>query len=607
MARRIAFLLIAILIAIYYRWTARASGSDFLWGYDHLDGYYNFLGRAFARGHLYLEIQPSRELLAQPDPWDPRVPLSMKWHDMVLYSGRYYLYFGAAPALVVFTPYRLATGRDMPQNYALFLMCFAGFLFSCGAFLRMVDLASASPPAWLAALFVLTLGVCNGAPFLLNRAAHYELAIGGGYLFISAGMYFLAYGVGSQRAAWWLAASGLMFGLAVGSRPDLVFAGICAAAFLAWSVKRRDFVAYAAGFALVCAAIGWYNFERFGNPVEFGFRYQLSGPGMNRLDMSPRNWMPGLYYMLLAKPVYTGVFPWFRMVFRFPFDNPILHPLPPTYFIEPTVGALWLAPCIVATALLERRRWLKRLEAKTVRIVPAISSAAILLFLITTHLASHRYEVDFAPLAILAALTTICVVRSALPGWRRAAITAGTVLVLGYSIFANAAMGFSGPYDDIMRYRPQSYMRIVRRFSPIREYRPLLNPRIILVFTAAVFPESEGYSEPLVTTGHARFQYFLYLQHKAGGLRLVSQYEESKVAYDLDGGPTTTHFYRVVYSPAERLMHVEVDGKQAIVHPVPTLITAPAEITVGRDPSLAYVTAWTFTGRVQVLQKIVEE
>ena len=92
MARRIVFLLVAILIAIYYRWTARASGTDFLWGYDHLDGYYNFLSRAFARGHFYLELQPSRELLAQPDPWDPNVPLSMKWHDMVLYGGRYYLY-----------------------------------------------------------------------------------------------------------------------------------------------------------------------------------------------------------------------------------------------------------------------------------------------------------------------------------------------------------------------------------------------------------------------------------------------------------------------------------------------------------------------------------
>src|SRR5215471_16206666 len=185
MARRIVFLLVAILIGVYYRWTARASGSDFLWGYDHLDGYYNFLSRAFAQGHFYLEMQPSRELLAQPDPWDPKVPLSMKWHDMVLYGGRYYLYFGAAPAAVVFLPYRLVTGRDMPQNYGLFLICYAGFLFSCGALVRMLKLAAADPPIWLFALCLLALGVCSGAAFLLNRALHYEIAIGGGYLFLS--------------------------------------------------------------------------------------------------------------------------------------------------------------------------------------------------------------------------------------------------------------------------------------------------------------------------------------------------------------------------------------------------------------------------------------
>src|SRR5262249_25225449 len=163
-----------------------------------------------------------------------------------------------------------------------FLMCYAGFLFSCGAFWRLVKLAAAEPPVWLFALCLLALGVCSGAAFLLNRAVHYEIAIGGGYLFVSGGVFFLAMAIGSARSRYWLAASGVTFGLAVGSRPDLVFAGLCAAGILAWRRGRRDTLAFLVGFAVIGAVIGWYNFERFGNPLQFGFRYQLSGPGMNR-------------------------------------------------------------------------------------------------------------------------------------------------------------------------------------------------------------------------------------------------------------------------------------------------------------------------------------
>jgi hypothetical protein len=180
-------------------------------------------------------------------------------------------------------------------------------------------------------------------------------------------------------------------------------------------------------------------------------------------------------------------------------------------------------------------------------------------------------------------------------------------MLLTYGLLVNAALGFSGPYDDILRYRPQSYLRIARRFSPVREERPLLNPRITLEFVATPFAETSGYAEPLVVMGHAHLQYFLYVQHRPGGLSLVSEYEQSKVSYDIDGQQAAPLAIRLSYSPEQRKMIVEANGRQAIEQPVPTLVTAPAEVAIGRDPSLAYVTARTFTGRIQVLKKIIEE
>src|SRR5262245_19110728 len=103
---------VAMLVDAYYLWQARVSNGPFEWGHD-LGEYYTLLGQGFARGHTYLPVDPSPALLALPDPYDPKANESVRNQDMVLYHGRYYLYFGAAPALLLFAPWRLLTGHDM--------------------------------------------------------------------------------------------------------------------------------------------------------------------------------------------------------------------------------------------------------------------------------------------------------------------------------------------------------------------------------------------------------------------------------------------------------------------------------------------------------------
>jgi len=61
----------ALVMGAFYLWCAQASNEPFEWHYDN-GGFYNHLGRAFSAGHLYLPLQPSPELLALPDPWDPQ-------------------------------------------------------------------------------------------------------------------------------------------------------------------------------------------------------------------------------------------------------------------------------------------------------------------------------------------------------------------------------------------------------------------------------------------------------------------------------------------------------------------------------------------------------
>jgi hypothetical protein len=621
---RVVVTLLIVLAGAYHFWAVRATGERLIWGYDELMEYYDQLGRAFAGGHLYLPIQPSPQLLAQPDPWDPAVPSSIKMHDMALFGGHYYLYFGAAPAVLLFTPWRLVTGHDLPERFAAFLLCFGGFLFSCGSLLRVLDLAGARPGLRVLALLLLALAVCQGVPFLLNRVDVYEVAISGGYFCVSAAVFFLARGIRSRRAAYWLAASGLMFGFAVASRPHLGLIGMIAAAglatFLAKSrglaaaLRSRPFAAFAVAWMLVGTAQAVYNYERFGDPFEFGFRYQLAGAGQNRIELAPRNVVPGLYYMLLARPQFSPVFPWMRIVFRFPFDSSERHPLPPLYFVEATAGALWIAPFLAAALLVPSSRRLAKCskqacaaEARTILWTAAAGSAAVLLFLMATHLATQRYEVDFLPLGVFAAAANLGIYLHGAPGSRRGALAAVATVLIGYSALANLALGIAGPYDDILKNRPLNYVRMARWFSPLREFRPAVNPRIAVGLTAAFVPGPPGFREPLITIGQSHYCHFLYAERAAGTLRLVSQSDVSRLVYEMPDPGAKPVAIRLTYSPETHKLATHVNGQEAISEQVGMLVTAPAQVAIGENFSDFSISVRRFTGRIGVVEKVVTD
>src|SRR5882724_2045144 len=441
--RRAVMAMVAVAVGCYYLWGVRAAGNTFAWGYD-LGGYYDYLGRGFAHGHLYVPIEPSPRLLALPNPWDPAVDDSIKMQDMALYNGHYYLYHGGTPALILFAPWRLVTGHDLPESFALFMLCFGGFLFSCGALLRVLDLAAAKPGPLMLAAMLLALGICQCVPYLLNRVWVYEIAIGGGYFCVSGALFFLTRGIESRRSAWWLAASGLMFGLAIACRPHLGLAGAIAWVGLMVCLPRsRESIAFFVPFALMGAVTAEYNYLRFGNPFEFGIRYLLAGANQNRISLAAGNVLPGLYFMLFCAPDFGPVFPWVRQVFRYPF-NSVNYPFPAGYFIEATVGVLYCAPFMVGAWLVPSSR---RVAAPGVRMLlwpMAASSAAILLFLAATGFTTHRYEVDFLPLAVWVAVASSGIYIARSSGATRTALSAALVGLIGYSVVVNLALGIAG-------------------------------------------------------------------------------------------------------------------------------------------------------------------
>jgi hypothetical protein len=603
-SRSITAAVLALLTA-YYLWAVRATGSRFSWTYD-LGGYYDLLARGFASGHLYVPIEPSAELLSLPNPWDPAVNERFRLQDMALFNRHYYVYFGAAPAVVLFLPWRLATGHDLPENFALFLLCWGGLLFSSASLIRLLRLVNVTPGSLLLGLMLLALGICHPVPFLLNRSLVYEIAIGGGYLFVSAAMFCLISSMHSLRPDAWMAAAGLLFGLAMASRPHLALAG----AIASWLIGRRfgfrstEFIRFAAGFAAIGLALGIYNQQRFGSPFEFGFRYQLAGPGQNRVGVSLAHFFPGLYFLLFRPPGFSPVFPWVNMVFRHAYEP--LENLLRDYFYEPTVGALWVAPFLLALLFWRSARSEERaLNVRLVLRVAAASAAAILLFLSSTHLLSHRYEGDFVPLAVFAAVGRLATT----PGpnlFRRYTVDALFGLAVIYGVVVSLALGIAGPYNDLLGYRPAAYVRLAGWFSPVAEYKPLLNPDLRLAFRARFSPQEVGSRESLISVGKERRYWFLYAEHLSGGLRVVSQTEQSRMYYDFTPTGDGAAEFRVEFSGKTTLLTVRLNGHIVLEQAIPVLVTAPSQVRIGED-GVEPGNPKGFTGQIEVLERVVRE
>jgi hypothetical protein len=585
-ARRAVFLASAVLAGAYYFWGARATGHPFLWGYD-LGGYYNYLARGFARGHLSVDIEPSPKLLALPDPYAADVDDSLRVDDLALYHGRYYLYHGVAPGVLLFTPWRLATGHDMPENFALPLFCLAGFLFSAGTLLRVLSLSHIEPPPTLLAVLLLALAICQGVPYLLNRIWVYEIAIGCGYCCLSGAVFFLAHAIDSGRAPAWLAASGLMFGLSIACRPHLGLAAVIATVVLGvhWMRERQTapLIAFLAPTVAAGLAIATYNYLRFGNPFEFGMHYLMGNPMVRRTELAGRWALSGLYYFLVCPPDFSPVFPWVHLAFRDPFH-------PEGQFLEPTAGCLFLAPYLIGL-----------LFAKLVRgaAVVIVASAAILLFVAGTGFTTHRYQADFLPLAVLAALAGFAAAIARLGGWKRRSLTAVLVVLVAAGSVTSLALGIAGPYDELLKDRPQSYARIAGWFSPLRQYRPLLNPPADISFTARVTPRHDGFREPLLAMGRRTYGEIILLEHHPGKLRLIAQSNTSAAAQEIDDPGARPLHFRVTYRPDTRKLAVAIDGREVLTHDLQALFTAPAQVTPGENSIDPEVSAPRFTGSLE--------
>lgn len=347
------------LVAVVYGWCAVAGSAPWRLGEPQKDKY-TLLVEGFMKGQLSLDAPVSPELLQSPNPYDPaqRKP-GTSIHDASLYNGRYYIYFGVVPAVVLLLPFRAVAGFGLPLGASIFVFCLLGYLAALLLFLRIRRAFFPRAGFLSTAAAGLALGFFTFAPMLLRRHSTYELPIASGACFALFALLFLfqsLYGARWRLTA--LALSSLCLGLAFGSRPIYILAPLCLLPALwgwfrisrearTWRPMLRALAAAVVPWCAVGGLLALYNYLRFGSPFEFGVSYILSGVYEAKVPHFGLGYLPyNLWAFLLTPPTVGPYFPFFG-------EGRIPVAAPPFHFTSDGIcGVLPVLPIFAAGVLL---------------------------------------------------------------------------------------------------------------------------------------------------------------------------------------------------------------------------------------------------------------
>lgn len=346
---RISVVSVLALILIFsaYLWFIQLGQRDVLREYD----YYIELARGFKDGHLYLEEKPSAALLSLENPYDyglrkEKGVEDFTW-DLSLYKGKFYIYWGPVPSVLVMFFSRKWLDRIGDFHLAL--------VFASSLYIYMVLLLStywrrsfSTSPAWLLFLLLLVGGLSTPITIMLKGAKIYEAAILGCQFFFIGGCFWLyRFMLDGDKKAWLVLLASIHWALAVGTRVIVLPAVAFAAGFTILYIYKnvpykaiKDFSNYFLALSLplvvVGAGLAIYNFARFESIFEFGLTYQLANVDYTQFQhvFSLSRVQQNLYIYFLH-PI--------KILSRFPY----LHRVEYLNSNDRMAGLLYVAPFII--------------------------------------------------------------------------------------------------------------------------------------------------------------------------------------------------------------------------------------------------------------------
>jgi len=554
-------------VLLFYAWTASGIPDTFPSKMSvNGEDYFNLQADAFREGQVSLLVKPSPQLLALPDPYDgAKSAVAFRLHDLSLYDGKYYLYWGPTPVLTLFLPARLLLENNLSEEAAAVIFSFAGLLGALGLLALLTRRHLPGTPRWMLALAGLSLALSSVVPYMLRRATVYEVAIAAGFCFVMWGVLLIFAGALRERVSWWMLGAGsLALGLAAGARPSLAIAGVLPVIVLLALARRPDLrerrmrvkaAALLLGPVGACGVLLLiYNQVRFDSFTEFGLAFQL-----NDLDPYGRGSfssyaVPNAYGYLLAPA-------WLNL--NFPFVHAPPPPsfpwtIPDGYGVEPVQGLLPNVPIVLALLpglpLAVRARDRARGLWFPLVLLTLLGGLLLLPSVVLLFGATLRYAVDFTSLFLIAGLLSWFLLhRLAGRRWLRRAVAAAGTALIGWGAVVGVAISLTGATDGLRASHPSTYRDLEDTFAPLPTAATMLADHPII--TEALDPGTPVNAEVHYGTAGAGKNLGFLVADAPATVEITSPDSRGAVlrataaAQRLPGGPPPPPRLSLVYGP----------------------------------------------------------
>ena len=301
---------------------------------------YKELAVALKEGHADLSITPSEELLNVENPYDT-IYLQANGidykADYAFYNGKYYVYFGITPELLLYYPYYLLTGRGFPNHAATFVF-YALFVVGMFLLLKEIILRHFKNVSYVAYLLIASGTVtCGSLTYLIFTADLYCVPVMAAMGLTSVGLWLWMWAARrmtrvseNETVKTSIANTVIMIlgscsmALVVGCRPQMfLFSFLAIPIFWDVVVKKRmlfskktivSSVLVCIPYVIFAIGIMYYNFVRFGSVFDFGATYSLTNNDMNLRGFSLLRMFQGLSAFLFQLPNINNAFPFLHTV-----------------------------------------------------------------------------------------------------------------------------------------------------------------------------------------------------------------------------------------------------------------------------------------------------
>ncbi len=388
--------------------------------YEHHQQYYDLI-ESFKDGHLYLEKDIPENLKSLKNPYDyssRMSAISAALWDNAYYDGRCYVYFGALPAVLLYLPYNLVTGNDLPNYIAVFIF---GVMIIIGILLLLWEIIKKwykNTPFVLYLIMSIVFGAVSGIAYAVQKPDFYIVPSLAALMFALFGLAFWLSAErdsddgGTELVSWRLTLGSLFIALTAGCRPQFLLAAVFGV-MLFWNhaFKKRTLfskssikqtAAVCLPFIIVGAVVMWYNAARFGSPFDFGANYNLTTN-----DMTHRGFVFGRTGL--------GIFTYFLQPFSMNALFPFIHDFSSATAYQGLTlteklmgGVLWLYPILLIGVYGAFKKNVFS-DKRAYRMVYFSIIIAVVLGILDAQMAGllTRYFTDFIWLLMIASAVTV--------------------------------------------------------------------------------------------------------------------------------------------------------------------------------------------------------